>query len=90
VVDRFVLRTCNLKQLKPEHFETSDGDLGVELTSQGLKIFFQAWEENLNKPLREKEVADRKTVREILGRQIERLALDFRGREPYRPFLYGG
>ncbi len=43
VVDAFVLKLCNLKMIKMEHFTPSDN--GPRLTNEGLNIFFEAWKE---------------------------------------------
>ena len=54
VVDRFVLRACNLRILRPEHFEADlDRPGGVRLTRAGLKVFFFEWEKHLLRPLRD-------------------------------------
>jgi CRISPR-associated protein Cas1 len=91
VVDRFVLRACNLRALRKEMFEPDDQHPGgVKLNRDGLKIFFQEWERHLLRPLREQHAASKIAVLPLLERQIERLAADLRGREPYQPFLYGG
>lgn len=90
IVDRFVLRSCNLRIIRPEHFEPPGEDGGVRLTQEGLRIFFAQWEEHLGKPLREQGNAERPTPRDILGRQVERFAASLRNGSPYQPFLYGG
>jgi len=46
VVDRFVVRGCNLRVFRPEHFE-SDGNGGMRMTRDGLRTFFPQWEEHL-------------------------------------------
>ena len=92
VVDRFVLRACNLRILRPEHFEADpDRPGGVRTTRDGLKRFFREWEKHLLTPLRDAETSPEKiAVAPLLNRQIERLAADLRGGDPYQPFHYGG
>ena len=51
VVDRFVLRACNLRQLRPGHFEADQERGGVRLTRDGLRTFFRAWEAFMDAPL---------------------------------------
>lgn len=87
VVDRFVLRACNLRQLRPEHFETDAERGGVRLTRDGLRTFFRAWEAFMDAPLA--GVGDDIAPEDILRRQADRLAAHVRGHEPYRPLLLG-
>lgn len=89
IVDRFVLRNCNLRVIRPEHFDPPDETGAVRLTREGLKIFFTQWEEHLDKPLRECGQKQRISPHAILRRQVDRLAASLRG-AGYQPFLYGG
>ena len=85
VVDRFVLRVCNLRQLRPGHFGSDPERGGVRLTRDGLRTFFRAWEAFMDAPLpgtREKIPPE-----DLLRRQADRLAAHVRGHEPYRPLL---
>lgn len=91
VVDRFVLRTCNLRIFNTSHFEPDTKNLGgVRLTRPGLKTFFRAWEEHLAQPMREKGGDEKITPRDLIARQIDRLAMSVRGKESYRPFRFEG
>ena len=85
VVDRFVLRVCNLRQLRPEHFQTNPGRGGVCLTRQGMRIFFRAWEAFMDTPL--PGIGDEIPPEELLRCQVDRLAAHVRGRDPYRPLI---
>jgi len=89
VVDRFVLRSCNLRMLRPEHFEPDERRGGVRLTRDGMKRFFLEWEAHLRRPLREIGAAAGITPLELMRRQVEALAADLRGAQRYAPFLYG-
>ncbi|MBF0185214.1 MAG: CRISPR-associated endonuclease Cas1 [Magnetococcales bacterium] len=96
VVDRFALRTINLKILRPEMFEPDpDQSGGVRLTAPGLKIFFRAWGEHLDRPIADAESSSESgglllTPMQLLRRQVDRLAFSLRHGEPYRPFLLRG
>ncbi|MBF0290827.1 MAG: CRISPR-associated endonuclease Cas1 [Nitrospinae bacterium] len=91
IVDRFVLRACNLRILRPEMFEgDSDSQNGVRLTTEGRKIFFYEWEKHLRKPIRVKNAEEKKSPLQIIRDQVEILAASFRGGKEYQPFLYGG
>ncbi|MCS6900460.1 MAG: CRISPR-associated endonuclease Cas1 [Myxococcales bacterium] len=46
LVDRFVLKLLNLKQLNPTHFETLEGG-AVRLNAEGRRIFYEGWEKLL-------------------------------------------
>lgn len=93
VVDRLVMRLCNLRRIKPEMFEPdAERPGGVRLTLDGRKVFLEEWERHLLRPLRESGVAPehRLDVHLLIQRQVDRLVSDLRGGEPYRPFRYGG
>ncbi len=87
VVDRFVLRVCNLRQLRPEHFETDTERGGVRLTREGMRIFFRTWEAFMDAPL--PGIGEELSPEDLLRRQADRLAAHVRGRELYRPLLLG-
>ena len=85
VVDRFVLRVCNLRRLRPEHFQADHGSGGVRLTRQGMRIFFRTWEAFMDAPLA--GITEDLPPEELLRRQADRLAKHVRGRESYRPLV---
>lgn len=85
VVDRFVLRICNLRQLRPEHFEADPVSAGVRLKRDGMRTFFRLWAEFMRRPLA--GVEEEMSPEELLRRQADRLADHVRGRERYRPLL---
>ncbi len=85
VVDRFVLRVCNLRRLRPEHFQEDPERGGVRLTRQGMRIFFRAWEAFMDGPL--PGIREEIPAEELLRRQADRLAGHVRGRVPYRPLV---
>lgn len=93
VVDRLVLRICNLRRIRPDSFEPDpDRPGGVRLSVDGRKTFLEEWERHLARPLRESGVAaeHRLDVHRLIQRQVDRLVSDLRGGEPYRPFRHGG
>ncbi len=85
VVDRFVLRTCNLRRLRPGHFEADQERGGVRLTREGLRTFFRAWEAFMDAPL--PGIEEDICPEDLIRRQADRLAGHVRGHEPYRPVL---
>ncbi len=88
VVDRFVIRACNLGIFDPEDFQ-SDGEGGTRMKRETLREFFQEWERWLHTPMREHKSDERPTPLEIMRRQAERLAASVRHGEPYQPFIFG-
>jgi CRISPR-associated protein Cas1 len=90
VADRFVLRLCNLRILRPDGFEPDpDRRGGVRLTRPAYRRFFQEWEKFLREPVRQQGEAEARDVRALLRWQVERLVADLRGGEPYRPVALG-
>ncbi len=86
VVDRFVLRACNLRIFTPRHFEPdAQRPGGVRLTRDGWRQFLPRWEEHLRQPLREAD-GEVSGVEALLLRQVERLVADLRGGPEYVPF----
>ena len=85
VVDRFVLRACNLRQLRHEHFEEDSVRGGIRLTKEGLKTFFTSWTAYVQAPLAGLE--DEISMEGVLRRQVDRLASHVRGSEDYTPLL---
>ncbi|MBF0154081.1 MAG: CRISPR-associated endonuclease Cas1 [Magnetococcales bacterium] len=93
VVDRFVLRVANLRMIRPEMFEPDpEENGGIRLTREGLKIFFRAWGEHLERTLPEVESeSDEETGKaspaSLIRRQVDRLVVAIRTDAEYRPFL---
>jgi CRISPR-associated protein Cas1 len=86
VVDRFVVRCCNLRIFQPRHFEAdAERPGGVRLTREGWRLFLQRWEEHLRQPLRASD-GEVSGVEALLVRQVERLVADLRGGPAYAPF----
>ncbi len=87
VVDRFVLRMCNRRQLRMEHFEKNSEDIGVRLTRSGLRIFFRAWESMLDNPL--PGVKSEISLESMIRHQVSQLASHLRSKERYRSLRLG-
>ena len=83
VVDRFVLKVCNRRQLRPEHFAADSNSGGVRLTRKGMRTFFGAWERYMDSPL--PGLMERITPEGLMRRQADRLAAHVRGRATYEP-----
>ena len=81
VVDRFVVRGCNLRVFQPKHFEADqERPGGVRLTRDGWRLFLTRWEEHLRQPLREADGEVVATGTMVLRQGFVRLAED----SPYR------
>ncbi|MCY3999904.1 MAG: CRISPR-associated endonuclease Cas1 [Bacteroidetes bacterium] len=87
VVDRFVLRMCNRKQLRIEHFEEDIKRGGIRLTRGGLRIFFREWEAFMDKPL--VGLKSQEPIESLIRHQVNCLASHFRGHGQYTPIMLG-
>jgi CRISPR-associated protein Cas1 len=91
VVDRLVLRLCNLRIVNRKMFEPDPKDMGgVRLTRIGLKRFLGEWDKALRRSLRDRDTTDGQSVTVLLRRQVDRLAADLRGGATYEPFRFRG
>ena len=88
LVDRFVLRLCNRRQMSPGDFEADEERGGVRLVRKGLKGFFREWERYLDDPMA--GIDSNLTVEQAVARQVDRLAAHVRGRGAYEPLLLRG
>jgi CRISPR-associated protein Cas1 len=85
VVDRFVLRVCNRRQLRPEHFQPDPRRAGgVNLNRDGLNRFFTAWEKLMRSEL--PGAPGHLTTEATLRLQVELLTAHLRHGHPYLPF----
>lgn len=86
LVDRFVLRVCNRRQLRPEHFEPDPRRFGgVKLSQEGLRRFFAAWERLLRRPV--VGAGDDSTADDVLRQQVDLMAAHIRRGDAYLPFM---
>ncbi len=85
VVDRFVLRVCNRRELTPIDFRVDPDRGGVRLTRDGLRTFFRLWEAFMDRPL--PGLRERISPEELMRRQADRLARHVRGRKQYVPIF---
>ena len=87
VVERFVLRVCNLRALRPEHFESDpQAPQGVRMTRDGLRTFFIEWEKFLLRPLRVAHGEDHPVPAMLVG-QVDAMARALVDGLPYEPFV---
>ena len=85
IVDRFVLRICNRRQIRPEHFGPDPNRPGgVNLSRDGLSRFFTAWEKLMRSEL--PGSPDRLSVEGTLCCQVDLMAAHVRHGDPYLPF----
>jgi len=83
VVDRFVLRTINLRIFKEEDFRRhSDG--GIYLTEDGLRRFFDRYEEYIEEGISVK--GKRMSFRKLFDDQVLELERAIMDNDTYRPF----
>ena len=87
VVDRFVLRMCNRRQLRLEHFEDDIKRGGIRLTRDGLRTFFREWEAFMDKPL--PGLKSEEPLESLVRHQVNRLATHLRGRCQYKSIRLG-
>ena len=87
IVDRFVLRMCNRRQLRLEHFKQDKENGGIRLTRIGLRIFFREWEAFLDRPL--PGIKSDEPIETIIRNQVDRLAAHLRGHEKYSAVRLG-
>ena len=85
LVDRFVLRVCNLRIIRPEMFTDDSDEGGVRLTRAGLKIFLAEWQKNLDRPVKEDAAEAALSAYQVIRRQVGRIASDLRGGDAYEP-----
>jgi CRISP-associated protein Cas1 len=86
VVERFVLRVCNLKAVRPEHFEAPDEDGGVRMNREGMRQFFVEWEKFVARPVRGLSGQD-VALLDAIGRQVDAFASVVREGGVYEPFV---
>jgi len=90
IVDRFVVRGCNLQQFRPEMFSENDPVKGVRFKGDFIRAFFSSWEMFISKNVREYGVAeeDRKDLISLIVRQVDRIAGVIRNGGVYEPFRF--
>ena len=78
-----MLRACNRRELRPDHFRADADRGGVRLTRDGMQIFFRLWEAFMDRPL--PGLKERLSPEELMQRQADRLAAHVRSRAQYAP-----
>jgi len=84
VVDRFVLSLLNHKKLQKNDFEEKEN--GVYLNDDGRKTFFKYYDELMKRAVRGEN--PRLELRDILKRQVRRMAATIKSNAPYKPYKF--
>lgn len=85
-VDRLVLGLVNRRVLNPRHFREETQKGGVRLTSDGMKIFFRAYETHLAREFNCPAPVHRTTLRKAFRFQAEQLSKALVDGIQYVPF----
>ncbi len=90
VVDRFVSRTCNLRQFNENMFEQDEETQLVTLKSDYKKLFFNLWERYISNPIPTLGTAPefRKNLLGLIVAQVDNLVMSLRNQHPYFPFRF--
>lgn len=89
LVDRLVLRLCNLRMVVPEDFVPDpDQPGGLRLAPAALRKVLAEWERQLHRPLAGGRAAPACLL--IMARQVDRMAAALVGGGPYLPFAMAG
>lgn len=86
IVERFVLRVCNLRVLRAEHFEADGSGVGVRLTREGMRQFFTEWEKYLLRAVRGVDGEDQAALPAMV-KQVDALAKALVEEGEYQPFV---
>ena len=88
LVDRFVLTLINNRQIKGQHFRTSESN-AIEFTDEGRKIFLTAWQEHKREEFKHPYLNEKVSWGLLPHIQALLLARYIRGDiEEYPPFLW--
>jgi CRISPR-associated protein Cas1 len=85
VIDRFSLHLFNNKILSADDFRKVEQD-GIYLTSEGIKKYFQQYEQRLKAPLKQEASDATLNLRSIMKHQVRKMANSLQNREIYNPF----
>ena len=88
LVDRFVLTLINNRQIKGQHFRTSESN-AIQFTDEGKKIFLAAWQEHKREEIKHPYLNEKISWGLLPHVQALLLARYIRGDiEEYPPFLW--
>lgn len=88
LVDRFVLTLINNRQIKGQHFRTSESN-AIQFTDEGKKIFLAAWQEHKREEIKHPYLNEKISWGLLPHVQALLLARCIRGDiEEYPPFLW--
>lgn len=85
IIDRLTLHLFNHKILTSEDFQPGEQN-GIYLTNEGLKKYFQFYEQRLRAPLKPKESPATANLRSVFKQQVHRMATSIQNRAIYKPF----
>ena len=92
VIDRLIIKNCNLRKFSPEMFCDDGVTGGVRFKKNMISSFFEIWDSNLHKeythnPLNTDEHPVRNLV-ELLLYQVDEYASALRSGRPYRSYVF--
>lgn len=85
LIDRLTLHLFNHSVLTSDDFQQLEPN-GVYLTNEGLKKYFQFYEQRLKAPLKQNESDATANLRSVFKQQVHRMAKSIQNREIYKPF----
>ena len=90
VVDRFIVRACNLQMIESDMFEKGDDGNSVKFKESYFKDFLTKWQIFISKKIREPDVEEfrRQNLLGLIIRQVDRMARVLRAGGEYEPFKY--
>jgi CRISPR-associated protein Cas1 len=86
VVDRLTLHLFNNKILSEDNFRPVEPG-GVYLTPDGLKKYFQQYEQRFKGPGQVNNPDNKMNIRNIIKQQVHRMATSIQQRTIYKPYL---
>ena len=90
MVDRFIVRACNLQMIESDMFEKGDDGNSVKFKESYFKDFLTKWQIFISKKIREPDVEEfrRQNLLGLIIRQVDRMARVLRAGGEYEPFKY--
>jgi len=82
IIDRLTLNLFNNELLTQDDFKPV-AENGIYLTSEGIKKYFQLYEQRLKSPFKKNEPDN---FRSVMKRQVLKMAKSIQNLQPYKPF----
>jgi CRISPR-associated protein Cas1 len=82
IIDRLTLNLFNNELLTQDDFRPV-AENGVYLTAEGIKQYFQFYEQRLKAPFQNSKADNFRTV---MKQQVLKMAQSIQNRQPYKPF----